>query len=106
MKLSKFMPIATALVLAACGAQDKKGSDKAQDKPAQAEQQNATTQTAAQDEQAPAAFIVKVPVDANGNGSVLMMSQNDTSDGWRTLPVTAWTVFFSRTSTANRFLRC
>ncbi len=36
--------------------------------------------------------IARSTVDANGNGSVLMMSQNDTSDGWRTLPVTGWTL--------------
>ena len=34
--------------------------------------------------------IAKTTVDANGNGSVLMMSQNDTGDGWRTLPLNAW----------------
>ena len=32
--------------------------------------------------------IAKSTVDANGNGTMQMMSQNDTSDGWRTLPVT------------------
>jgi hypothetical protein len=31
-------------------------------------------------------------VDSNGNGSVKVLSQNDTSDGWRTLTVSAWTV--------------
>lgn len=34
--------------------------------------------------------IAKSNVDANGNGTVQMMSQNDTSDGWRTLPVNGW----------------
>ena len=29
-------------------------------------------------------------VDGNGNGSVTMLSQNDTANGWRTLPVVAW----------------
>ncbi len=31
-------------------------------------------------------------VDGNGNGTVTMLSQNDTATGWRTLPVTAWTM--------------
>ena len=31
-------------------------------------------------------------VDASGNGSITMLSQNDTADGWRTLAVTHWTV--------------
>lgn len=31
-------------------------------------------------------------VDAFGNGSITVMSQNDTSDGWRTLGVSDWTV--------------
>jgi len=31
-------------------------------------------------------------VDGNGNGTVTMLSQNDTANGWRTLPVTAWTL--------------
>ena len=66
MKLAKLMLIASALVLAACGTQDKKGSDKAENKPA-APQVTAAEQSTAQDEQAPLAFIVKVPVDANGN---------------------------------------
>ena len=29
-------------------------------------------------------------VDGNGNGTVTMLSQNDTANGWRTLPVVAW----------------
>ena len=29
-------------------------------------------------------------VDGNGNGSVTMLSQNDTLTGWRTLPVVSW----------------
>jgi hypothetical protein len=31
-------------------------------------------------------------VDVDGNGSVTMLSQNDTADGWRTIPVTGWVV--------------
>jgi surface antigen len=31
-------------------------------------------------------------VDAYGNGSITVMSQNDTADGWRTLDVTNWWV--------------
>ncbi len=31
-------------------------------------------------------------VDASGNGSITMLSQNDTNDGWRTLAVSAWRV--------------
>jgi len=31
-------------------------------------------------------------VDGNGNGSVRMLSQNDTADGWRTLSVSNWSV--------------
>ena len=31
-------------------------------------------------------------VDANGNGKIALMSQNDTSDGWRKLTITAWRV--------------
>jgi len=31
-------------------------------------------------------------VDSLGNGSITMLSQNDTPDGWRTLPVVAWRV--------------
>jgi hypothetical protein len=31
-------------------------------------------------------------VDANGNGAIVMLSQNDTDDGWRTLAVTNWSV--------------
>ena len=36
------------------------------------------------------AVIASSSVDGNGNGSVTMLSQNDTADGWRTLAVTAW----------------
>jgi hypothetical protein len=31
-------------------------------------------------------------VDAGGNGSITMLSQNDTADGWRTIPVAGWVV--------------
>ena len=31
-------------------------------------------------------------VGANGNGSVVVLSQNDTANGWRTLAVTGWVV--------------
>ena len=31
-------------------------------------------------------------VDASGNGTVRMLSQNDTTDGWRTLSVSNWSV--------------
>jgi hypothetical protein len=31
-------------------------------------------------------------VDGDGNGSVRMLSQNDTADGWRTLSVSNWSV--------------
>ena len=34
--------------------------------------------------------ITSSTVDGNGNGSVTMLSQNDTATGWRTLPVVAW----------------
>jgi hypothetical protein len=34
--------------------------------------------------------ITSSTVDGNGNGSVTMLSQNDTSNGWRTLPVVSW----------------
>jgi hypothetical protein len=37
-----------------------------------------------------AGVIASGSVDASGNGSVRMMSQNDTSDGWRTLAVSNW----------------
>jgi hypothetical protein len=36
------------------------------------------------------AVIASSTVDASGNGSVTMLSQNDTPDGWRTLAVVAW----------------
>ncbi len=31
-------------------------------------------------------------VDASGNGTLRMLSQNDTADGWRTLSIHAWSV--------------
>ena len=34
--------------------------------------------------------IASSTVDASGNGSVTMLSQNDTLDGWRTLAVSGW----------------
>ena len=36
--------------------------------------------------------IASSDVDTNGNGSVTMLSENDTDDGWRTLVVTNWVV--------------
>jgi hypothetical protein len=39
-----------------------------------------------------AAVVTASVVDAAGNGSVRVMTQNDTADGWRTLPVKAWTM--------------
>ena len=36
--------------------------------------------------------VASTNVDVLGNGSITMMSQNDTADGWRTLPVVAWRV--------------
>jgi hypothetical protein len=37
-----------------------------------------------------AAVVTASQVDAAGNGTVRVMTQNDTADGWRTLTVTAW----------------
>jgi len=34
--------------------------------------------------------VVRTNIDANGTGTVTMLSQNDSPDGWRTLPITAW----------------
>jgi hypothetical protein len=39
-----------------------------------------------------AAVVVSTAVDGNGNGTVKLLSQNDTSDGWRTLSVNGWRV--------------
>ena len=39
-----------------------------------------------------AAVVTYTQVDANGNGKIALMSQNDTSDGWRKLTVVAWQV--------------
>ena len=39
-----------------------------------------------------AAVVAWSAVDGNGNGTVLVLSQNDTADGWRTLAVTGWTL--------------
>jgi hypothetical protein len=38
------------------------------------------------------AVVVSTTVDGNGNGSVRVMTQNDTVDGWRTLTLTKWAV--------------
>jgi hypothetical protein len=43
-------------------------------------------------------------VDGNGNGSITMLSQNDTDDGWRTLPVTNWNVGGFTHHTAHSWL--
>ena len=34
--------------------------------------------------------VTRTSIDATGTGTVTMLSQNDTVDGWRTLPVTKW----------------
>ena len=39
-----------------------------------------------------AAVVAWSVVDGNGNGAVLVLSQNDTADGWRTLAVLGWTL--------------
>lgn len=39
-----------------------------------------------------AAVVAASAVNDSGNGSVKVMGQNDTADGWRTLTVTNWTV--------------
>jgi len=36
--------------------------------------------------------VAQSTVDASGNGTVKILSQNDTTDGWRTLTVTNWNV--------------
>jgi hypothetical protein len=36
--------------------------------------------------------VTRSAVDQAGNGSITMLSQNDTDDGWRTLPVSNWSV--------------
>ena len=36
--------------------------------------------------------VESVNVDGSGNGSIRILSQNDTSDGWRTIPVSGWSV--------------
>ena len=43
-------------------------------------------------------------VDSNGNGSITVLSQNDTADGWRTLAVTAWKVATINTLTPYGWL--
>ncbi|MEY2460758.1 MAG: hypothetical protein QOG30_2588 [Acidimicrobiaceae bacterium] len=39
-----------------------------------------------------AAVVTATAVDKNGNGTITMMSQNDSTDGWRKVTVTNWTV--------------
>jgi hypothetical protein len=34
--------------------------------------------------------VVRTSIDATGTGTVTMLSQNDSPDGWRTLPITQW----------------
>ena len=34
--------------------------------------------------------VVRTSIDATGTGTVTMLSQNDSSDGWRTLPIVKW----------------
>ncbi len=36
--------------------------------------------------------VESVSIDVNGNGTVRILSQNDTVDGWRTLPIQSWSV--------------
>ena len=36
--------------------------------------------------------VESVNVDGSGNGSIRILSQNDTADGWRTIPVNTWSV--------------
>jgi hypothetical protein len=38
------------------------------------------------------AVVESAAVDGNGNGTVRLLSQNDTADGWRTVSVVAWSV--------------
>ena len=38
------------------------------------------------------AVVAASSVGANGNGSVTLLSQNDTATGWHTIPVTGWLV--------------
>ena len=38
------------------------------------------------------AVVAASSVDAGGNGSVTLLSQNDTDDGWGTIPVVGWNV--------------
>jgi hypothetical protein len=39
-----------------------------------------------------AAVVASSSVDSSGNGSIRLLSQNDTTDGWRTLAVSHWKV--------------
>jgi hypothetical protein len=36
--------------------------------------------------------VASVSVDGNGNGSIRILSQNDTADGWRAVSVSGWSV--------------
>jgi len=36
--------------------------------------------------------VASVDIDGGGNGSIRILSQNDTVDGWRTIPVSNWSV--------------
>src|SRR5260370_21657124 len=38
------------------------------------------------------AVVATSNVDTSGNGSITLLSQNDTANGWRTLAVSHWTV--------------
>jgi hypothetical protein len=39
-----------------------------------------------------AAVVTATTVDKNGNGTITLMSQNDSADGWRKITMTNWTV--------------
>jgi hypothetical protein len=39
-----------------------------------------------------AAVVTSTTVDKNGNGTITLMSQNDSVDGWRRITITNWTV--------------
>jgi hypothetical protein len=50
------------------------------------------------------AVVAGSDVDAYGNGSITLISQNDTTDGWRTLGVQDWTVEGFNIFTATEWL--
>jgi hypothetical protein len=50
------------------------------------------------------AVVASSSVDGNGNGSVTMLSQNDTSNGWRTLSVSGWKLQSTGTQAPNGWL--